>query len=64
MTDALAHLKVVEFGGYAAGPAIGKHLAVFGARVVHVESQDRPDGFRLQYPSYREGYRALLNAAD
>lgn len=53
--DALAGLTVVEFGGYAAGPAIGKYLANFGAYVIHVESHSRPDGFRLQYPPYRDG---------
>lgn len=54
MRDALGHVKLVEFGGYAAGPAIGKHLATFGARVVHVESEGRPDGFRLQYPPFKD----------
>jgi benzylsuccinate CoA-transferase BbsF subunit len=52
--DALGDVAVVEFGGYAAGPAIGKHLANFGARVVHVESQRRPDGFRLEYPPWKD----------
>jgi benzylsuccinate CoA-transferase BbsF subunit len=52
---ALADVKVVEFGGYAAGPHIGKILANFGATVVHVESHKRPDGFRLQYPPYKDG---------
>lgn len=60
MTDALEQVGVVEFGGYAAGPAIGKCMANFGARVVHVESQERPDGFRLQYPPYKDG-RVGLN---
>jgi crotonobetainyl-CoA:carnitine CoA-transferase CaiB-like acyl-CoA transferase len=54
MKDALSHVKLVEFGGYAAGPAIGKHLAAFGAKVVHVESEARPDGFRLQYPPFKD----------
>jgi len=54
MHDALEDVKLVEFGGYAAGPAIGKYLANFGARVVHVESQSRPDGFRLQYPPFKD----------
>lgn len=54
MKDALGHVKLVEFGGYAAGPAIGKHLAAFGAKVVHVESEGRPDGFRLQYPPFKD----------
>lgn len=53
-TDALEGVTVVEFGGYAAGPAIGKYLANFGARVIHVESMSRPDGFRLQYPPYKD----------
>ena len=53
--QALEGVTVVEFGGYAAGPWIGKVLANFGAKVVHVESRDRPDGFRLQYPPYKDG---------
>ncbi len=51
---ALAGLKVLEFGGYAAGPHIGKLLANFGATVVHVESRARPDGFRLEYPPFKD----------
>ncbi len=54
MRDALEGVKVVEFGGYAAGPCIGKYMANFGAQVVHVESKQRPDGFRLQYPPYKD----------
>ncbi len=53
-TPALAGIKVVEFGGYAAGPYIGKTLGNFGATVVHVESVSRPDGFRLQYPPFKD----------
>src|SRR5437660_10852069 len=52
---ALAGVKIVEFGAYAAGPCISKYLANFGARVVHVESRQRPDGFRLQYPPFKDG---------
>lgn len=52
--DALENVSVVELGGYAAGPAIGKYLANFGAVVVHVESENRPDGFRLQYPPFKD----------
>jgi benzylsuccinate CoA-transferase BbsF subunit len=52
--EALDGVTLVEFGGYAAGPAIGKYLANFGARVIHVESLSRPDGFRLQYPPYKD----------
>src|SRR5437899_7363682 len=58
--DALAGVKAVEFGAYAAGPCISKYLANFGARVVHVESRQRPDGFRLQYPPFKDG-RVGLN---
>ncbi len=57
--DALDDVTVIEFGGYAAGPAIGKYLANFGARVIHVESQQRPDGFRLQYPPFKDGQVGL-----
>ena len=52
---ALEGLRIAEFGSYAAGPHIGKLLANFGATVVHVESRAHPDGFRLQYPPYRDG---------
>src|SRR2546430_13339889 len=52
--DALAGVKIVEFGAYAAGPCISKYLANFGAGVVHVESEQRPDGFRLQYPPFKD----------
>jgi crotonobetainyl-CoA:carnitine CoA-transferase CaiB-like acyl-CoA transferase len=54
VAQALADLKVVCFGGYAAGPHIGKVLGNYGARVVHVESTSRPDGFRLQYPPFAD----------
>lgn len=54
MRDALEQLKVVELGGYAAGPCIGKYLANFGAQVIHLESQQQPDGFRLQYPPFKD----------
>ena len=48
-------MRIAEFGSYAAGPHIGKMLANFGAVVIHVESQAHPDGFRLQYPPYKDG---------
>src|SRR5207245_1909305 len=57
--DALAGVKIVEFGAYADGPCISKYLANFGARVVHVESRQRPDGFRLQYPLFKDGQVGL-----
>lgn len=52
---ALEGVKVVEFGAYAAGPHAGKMLATFGATVVHVESRQRPDGFRNEYPPFTDG---------
>jgi benzylsuccinate CoA-transferase BbsF subunit len=61
--DALEDVRVVEFGSYAAGPAIGKYLANFGARVVHVESHQRPDGFRLQYPPFKDGRVGINRSA-
>lgn len=60
---ALAGVNVVEFGGYAAGPQIGKNLANFGATVVHVESFGRPDGFRVEYPPYKDGKPGVNRAA-
>lgn len=63
MPEALEGLRVVEFGAYAAGPAIGKYLADFGAQVVHVESHERPDGFRLQYPPFKDGVVGINRSA-
>jgi crotonobetainyl-CoA:carnitine CoA-transferase CaiB-like acyl-CoA transferase len=51
--QALGDLRVVEFGAFAAGPAVGKHLGDHGAEVVHVESRQRPDGFRFNYPPFK-----------
>jgi crotonobetainyl-CoA:carnitine CoA-transferase CaiB-like acyl-CoA transferase len=59
VAQALDGLKVVEVGGYAAGPWIGKVLANYGATVIHVEAWDRPDGFRLQYPPYPSGKKGI-----
>ncbi|MBI3374807.1 MAG: CoA transferase [Betaproteobacteria bacterium] len=56
---ALDGVRVAEFGGYAAGPHVGKMLANFGATVVHVESRAHPDGFRMQYPPYKNGKPGL-----
>ncbi|HUY01763.1 MAG TPA: CoA transferase [Rhodocyclaceae bacterium] len=59
ISQALSGLKVAEFGAYAAGPHIGKMLATFGATVVHVESHQRPDGFRNEYPPFKDGRPGL-----
>lgn len=57
-------IKVAEFAAVAAGPAIGKHLADHGALVVHVESFERPDGFRLNYPPYKDNKYGLNRAGS
>ena len=57
--SALADLHVVEFGGFAAGPTVGKHLGEHGATVVRVESRSRPDGFRVHYPPYKDNVPGL-----
>jgi crotonobetainyl-CoA:carnitine CoA-transferase CaiB-like acyl-CoA transferase len=54
VAQALAGLKVLEFGSYAAAPHIGKLLGNFGASTIHVESKQRPDGFRIQYPPFKD----------
>src|SRR5262249_28158112 len=52
VSTALQGLNVVELGGFAAGPMIGKHLGDFGAEVIRIESRLHPDGFRGNYPPY------------
>jgi crotonobetainyl-CoA:carnitine CoA-transferase CaiB-like acyl-CoA transferase len=47
-------VKIVEFAAIAAGPLIGKFMADHGATVVHVESHARPDGFRANYPPFKD----------
>ena len=61
--QALSELKVVELGAFAAGPAVGKHLANHGAEVIHVESRTRPDGFRANYPPYKDNQAGPERAA-
>ena len=57
--DSLKGIKIVEFAAFAAGPAVGKHLADHGATVVHIESRVRPDGFRAHYPPYKDNIHGL-----
>lgn len=59
---ALAGLRVVELGAFAAGPHVGKHLAEHGAEVVHVETRTRPDGFRTNYPPFKDDRPGLERA--
>jgi benzylsuccinate CoA-transferase BbsF subunit len=60
---ALGDLRVVELGAFAAGPQVGKHLADHGAEVIHVESRRRPDGFRTNYPPFKDGVPGMERAA-
>ncbi|HEY2986981.1 MAG TPA: CoA transferase [Candidatus Binatia bacterium] len=57
--QSLKGVKIVEFAAFAAGPAVGKHLADHGATVVHIESKVRPDGFRTHYPPYKDNIHGL-----
>ncbi|HLY67537.1 MAG TPA: CoA transferase, partial [Chloroflexota bacterium] len=52
--SACSGLRVVEFGGFAAGPVVGKHMANYGAEVIRVESRKALDGFRTHYPPYKD----------
>src|SRR6266849_5904926 len=54
MARALAGVRVIEFGGFAAGPVIGKHLGNYGADVIRIESRLRLDGFRFSYPPFKD----------
>ena len=60
--EALAGLRVVELGAFAAGPHVGKHLAEHGAEVIHVETRTRPDGFRTNYPPFKDDRPGLERA--
>ncbi len=59
----LSEVHVVEFGGYGAGPAVGKSLAEHGAEVIRVESMLRLDGFRTNYPPYTGNVPGVERAA-
>jgi benzylsuccinate CoA-transferase BbsF subunit len=47
-------IKVVEFTIFGIGPLAGKLFADYGAKVIRVESADRPDPTRL-FPAYKDG---------
>lgn len=61
--QALAGLRVVELGGFAAGPVVGKHLANHGAEVIRIESRRRLDGFRSHYPPFKDNRQGPDRAA-
>ena len=50
MTAILEGLKVVDFTWAALGPTTCDYLAVYGAEVIKVESQSRPDLWRIVSP--------------
>ena len=62
MTSALAGTRVVELGGYAAGPVVGKYLANYGADVIRIESRRRLDGFRTHYPPFQHNVPGVERA--
>jgi benzylsuccinate CoA-transferase BbsF subunit len=59
---ALAGIRVVELGGFAAGPVVGQHLANYGAEVIRIESRTRLDGFRTHYPPYKDNIPGIERA--
>jgi crotonobetainyl-CoA:carnitine CoA-transferase CaiB-like acyl-CoA transferase len=46
----LSDIRVVDITAFWAGPMATNLLALLGAEVIHVESIQRPDGFRLTFP--------------
>ncbi len=60
--SACAGLRVIEFGGFAAGPVVGKHMANYGAEVIRVESHKALDGFRTHYPPYKDNVPGIERA--
>ena len=62
MKPALAGTRVVELGGYAAGPVVGKYLANYGADVIRIESRQRLDGFRSHYPPFKDNVPGIERA--
>lgn len=59
----LTGLRVIELGGWAAGPVVGKHLANQGAEVIRIESRKRLDGFRTNYPPFKDNLPGPERAA-
>ena len=62
MSPALAGTRVIELGGYAAGPVVGKYLANYGADVIRIESRRRLDGFRTHYPPFKDNQPGIERA--
>jgi len=47
---ALEGIKVADFSWYGAGPICMEHMATFGATVIRIESETKPDGIRSIAP--------------
>ena len=47
-------VKILEFGTVAAGPLISTNLSFYGAEVIHVEAQRRPDTCRYFPPAIKD----------
>ena len=56
-------VKILEFGQIVAGPLISTYLADYGAEVVHVESHNRPDQYRL-YPPFKDNKPGVNRGYD
>ena len=50
MKRALEGIKVADFSWYGAGPICMEHMATFGATVIRIESETKPDGIRSIAP--------------
>jgi benzylsuccinate CoA-transferase BbsF subunit len=56
-------VRILEFGQIVAGPLISTYLADYGAEVVHVESHNRPDQYRL-YPPFKDNKPGINRGFD
>ena len=56
-------VKILEFGQIVAGPLISTYMADYGAEVVHVESKNRPDQYRL-YPPFKDNKPGVNRGYD
>ncbi|MFB3884278.1 MAG: CaiB/BaiF CoA transferase family protein [Thermodesulfobacteriota bacterium] len=56
-------VKILEFGQIVAGPLISTYLADYGAEVIHVESKNRPDQYRL-YPPFKDNKPGINRGYD
>lgn len=56
-------IKILEFGQIVAGPLISTYLADYGAEVIHVESRQRPDQYRL-YPPFKDNKPGINRGLD